>query len=208
MLTGNGASRVANVSASAGERKVGEYMIKVSLIAQACTFGAYVVILAVWHARVRKAGLLGKMRPVILALYTSSGLITTRCTYRIVEYFEGADGELYKREVYFWIFEAVLMLANSVLLNVMHPGKFLPQDNKVYLATDGKTEVQGPGWRDTRRWYWQIADPFDLRSCCGRSKQVEYWKTAVDECHPLESREGAVLPKGASGSRLDEEGSG
>lgn len=196
VMTGNGASRVANASASKGERKIGVYLIKVSLILQACTFGAYVAILAIWHVRVRREGLLSKkLRPVVLAMYASSALITIRCIYRIVEYFQGYGGELYSHEAYFWVFEAVLMLANSLLLNWMHPGRFLPQDNKVFLATDGKTEVQGPGWRDTRRWYWQLADIFDLRSCCGRTKQIEYWKNTEEEYLHLHSRDGSVVPK-------------
>jgi hypothetical protein len=55
-------------------------------------------------------------------------------------------------EAYFYVSEAVLMLANSVMLNAMHPGRLLPQDSRVYLAPDGLTELKGPGWRDPRRW--------------------------------------------------------
>lgn len=196
-MTGNGASRVANTSASPTEREIGEYLIKISLILQACTFAAYVGILAIWHFRVRRRGLLGqKLRPVVLAMYTSSAFITIRCIYRIIEYFQGTNSSLYTHEAYFWVFEAVLMLLNSVLLNWIHPGRFLPRDNAVFLAVDGKTEVRGPGWRDTRRWYWQCADPFDLRSCCGRSRQIEYWKQEGDQ-YRLVVRDGEVLAKGA-----------
>ena len=55
-------------------------------------------------------------------------------------------------EAYFYVFEVVVMLANSVMLNAMHPGRLLLQDSRVYLAPDGLTEVKGPGWRDPRRW--------------------------------------------------------
>jgi hypothetical protein len=67
------------------------------------------------------------------------------------------------------------MLANSVMLNAMHPGRLLPQDSRVYLATDGLTELKGPGWRDPRRWWWQAVDPFDFGGCCRRDAKYDFW---------------------------------
>jgi hypothetical protein len=67
------------------------------------------------------------------------------------------------------------MLANSVMLNVMHPGRLLPRDSTVYLGLDGVTELKGPGWRDPRRWWWQVVDPFDLGSCRRRDPKFDFW---------------------------------
>jgi len=78
-------------------------------------------------------------------------------------------------EAYFYVFEGVVMLANSVMLNAVHPGRLLPKDSRVYLAPDGITEMQGPGWRDPRRWWWQIADPFDFAGCCRRDAKHDFW---------------------------------
>ena len=35
------------------------------------------------------------------------------------------------------------MLINSALWNVWNPGRYLPRNNHIYLARDGKTEIQG-----------------------------------------------------------------
>jgi len=78
-------------------------------------------------------------------------------------------------EAYFYVFEGVVMLANSVMLNAMHPGRLLPQDSRVYLALDGVTELKGPGWRDPRRWWWQVMDPFDFAGCCRRDAKYDFW---------------------------------
>jgi hypothetical protein len=67
------------------------------------------------------------------------------------------------------------MLANSVVLNAMHPGRLLPQDSRVYLATDGLTELKGPGWRDPRRWWWQVVDPFDFAGCYRKGAKYDFW---------------------------------
>jgi tellurite resistance protein TehA-like permease len=128
---------------------MGEILVKTALILQAVIFTAYIAILAVWHIRVKRAGLLKRnLRTVVWVLYTSSTLITARCSYRIVEYFQGYTGEVYMHKVYFYVFDAVAMLLNSVLLNTYHPGRYFPRSNKLYLAMDGVTEVRGPGWRD------------------------------------------------------------
>lgn len=174
ILTGNATPKVANANASKGERLAGEYVIKVSLVMQACTFGACVLVLGVWHIRASQRALVTeKLRPLILALYASSALITSRCIYRIVEYFQGPDGEVCSHELYFWIFEAVFMLLKSEFLSIIHPALHLPQDNRVFLAMDGKTEVQGPGWKVSRKWYCHFADLFDLRSCCDGTKEKD-----------------------------------
>ena len=70
------------------------------------------------------------------------------------------------------------MLVNSVLLNVFHPARFLPQSNKIYLARDGVTELEGPGWIDKRHFLLTIFDPFDLGGLIqGRDKkETAFWE--------------------------------
>lgn len=86
-------------------------------------------------------------------------------------------------EAYFYVFEVLLMLSNSVMLNIMHPGRLLPKDSKIYLSTDGVTELKGPGWRDPRKWYWQFMDPFDFAGCCRKEEKYDFWN------HPEENAE-------------------
>lgn len=87
------------------------------------------------------------------------------------------------------------MLVNSVMLNVMHPGRLLPRDSRVYLGTDGTTELRGPGWRDPRKWYWQFADPFDFVGCCRRDPKFDFWnhpETTEDGREAMDISEGEV----------------
>jgi hypothetical protein len=83
------------------------------------------------------------------------------------------------------------MLANSVMLNVMHPGRLLPQDSRVYLAPDGLTELNGPGWRDPRRWWWQVVDPFDFGGCCRKDPKYDFW----NHPEPVGGEEGGVVAR-------------
>lgn len=82
------------------------------------------------------------------------------------------------------------MLVNSVMLNTMHPGRLLPQDSRVYLAPDGLTELKGPGWRDPRRWWWQVLDPFDFGGCCRKDAKHDFWNYP----EPFESQGGDGVP--------------
>ena len=139
-----------------------------------------------FHQKCAGAGVLSaKLRTVLLTLYASSLLILTRSIYRVVEYFEAANisdgdpGAVLRSEWYFWVFEATLMLVNSVLLNVNHPGRFLPRSNKIYLARDGVTELEGPGWVDKRPFLATLLDPFDLVGLFkGRDKETAFWESA------------------------------
>ena len=56
-------------------------------------------------------------------LYATSGLIMFRSVFRVVEYLQGNAGYLLSREVFLYIFDAVLMLAVMVLFNWVHPSQ-------------------------------------------------------------------------------------
>lgn len=70
------------------------------------------------------------------------------------------------------------MVLNTFLLNIRHPMRFLPRNNKVYLAEDGVTEIQGEGYEDRRKWYVTFLDPFDLVGAAkGRNMNQRFWQT-------------------------------
>jgi len=54
-------------------------------------------------------------------LFGTSMLIMVRSVFRAAEYLEGDDGYLLAHEAYLYIFDALLMLAVMVILNVVHP---------------------------------------------------------------------------------------
>ncbi|KAK8859754.1 RTA1 domain protein [Apiospora arundinis] len=112
------------------------------------------------HPQIRRG-----IRKIMLTLYVSMLLILVRCIYRLVEHtgdnhIEYDNVEAMKKvhpflryEHWFLIFEAGLMLINSGLWNVFHPGRFLPRNVQIYIARDGtEVEVQRPfddreGWQ-------------------------------------------------------------
>src|SRR5699024_3001182 len=96
--------------------------------------------------------------------------------YRIVEYFSVAKlkfreagfdpmsmSPIIRHEWFFYVFEAAVMACNCALFNARHPRRYLPRNNTIYLAQDGVTEVEGPGFKDPRPFWQTLVDPFDLR---------------------------------------------
>jgi hypothetical protein len=183
ILIGNGAWRMANSSMTDAQRQAGAHMVMASLCLQAALFAGFGVLAALFHRKALKAGVLKReMKTVLWVMYVSASIITVRCIYRLVEYVLGWDSEIYKNEVYFWIFEASIMWINSALLNVFHPGKRLPRSNGTFLAKDGVTERQGPGWDDDRPWPVTIFDPLDIWGLItGKDEETKFWDMSDEE---------------------------
>lgn len=183
ILIGQGAWRMANWSMTLAQRRLGAHLVTASLSLQAALFGAFGLLAAQFHIRASKAGVLSKdLRTVLLVLYVSASIVTIRCIYRLVEYIEGWDSAIYKNEVVFWIFEAVIMFLNTALLNFYHPGKRLPRSNSVFLDRDGVTERRGPGWADDRPWIVTLFDPFDVHGILtGKDKKTQFWDMSDEE---------------------------
>jgi hypothetical protein len=186
-----GAQRMVNTRLSAVEQKVGGDLVKAALIMQAMLFAIFILLGAIFHHRSSKARVLTKgLRSVLIVMYISSLIITARCIYRIVEFFEGYQGEVFTHETYFWVFEASIMFANTAMLNIWHPGRHLPRSNKVFLAQDGVTEMRGPGWEDSRPWLVTLMDPFDVVGLCtGRDKKTRFWELPPAELEALVSEQ-------------------
>ena len=62
-------------------------------------------------------------------------------------------------------------------MNIFPPAKYLPSNHKVYLAVDGKTEIEGPGMVDKRNFVMTVLDPFDLHGLVtGRDNKNKFWE--------------------------------
>lgn len=59
----------------------------------------------------------------LYALYVASMLILVRSVFRVIEYVMGNNGYLLKKELFLYIFDALLMFATMVWLNIVHPGE-------------------------------------------------------------------------------------
>lgn len=58
-------------------------------------------------------------------LYTASALIMIRSIFRVIEYLQGNNGYLLRREIFLYIFDALLMFVVMVLFNAIHPAKIM-----------------------------------------------------------------------------------
>ena len=189
-LNSNGASYSSNAKLPESKQQLGRDLLKAALIIQLCIMSSFLLLAAYFHRKCYKANLLpANLKAVLYTMYCSSTLIAIRTIYRTVEYLSisqvrvrpGFDpmsiSPIVRYEWFFWVFEALLMIINSVLLNARHPARFLPRNNKTYLAQDGVTEIEGPGYEDKRLFLWTIFDPFDIVGLVkGRHKGARYWE--------------------------------
>ncbi|MBE7181293.1 MAG: RTA1 domain-containing protein [Terriglobus roseus] len=182
VLIANGVARVANTGNSLHSRQVGEDLLRSALILQAVFFVIFALIGVRFQWACHKKGVLNRnLKTVLYVMYASCALITTRCVYRIVEYFQGFDGTIYDTEWYFWVFEATIMFLNTLLLNVFHPGRFLPASSKSFLGVDG-AEREGPGWEDKRAFLFRLLDPLDIYGLLiSRDKHAKFWEWTPEE---------------------------
>ncbi|KAL7900511.1 hypothetical protein HDV64DRAFT_192591 [Trichoderma sp. TUCIM 5745] len=165
-LNGVGASLSSNPSASPGTQTLGSHLILAVLIIQLVVITIFVGMTSTFHVKCIKASIPSKaVYALLFTLYMSMTLIFIRCIYRLVEHtgdtkVDITDLEALKQlnpllryEVYFYIFEATLMLLNSILWNVWNAGRLLPANPHIYLAQDGiEAMVEVPP--DTRS-IWQ-----------------------------------------------------
>lgn len=82
------------------------------------------------------------------------------------------------------------MLSNSFLWNGLHPRLYLPQDYHIYLAQDGITELEGPGWESKQNWIMTFIDPCGLTAMLvamtdKKPKEKPFWENNGFEHIPL-----------------------
>lgn len=160
-LNAVGVALVANPAGS--KQALGKHLTVAAVAIQVVVIIVFVVLAALFHFRfARRARLKSRgVRTVLLVLYTSMALIFARCVFRLVEHSGNTKidlddmevlrglSPLLRYEAYFYVFEASLMLINSWLWNIWHPGRFLPREHHIFLAQDG-TEVVGEKQEDSR----------------------------------------------------------
>lgn len=196
-LNGNGASYSSNQSLSQDKQDMGKDLMKAALLIQVVVIAAFLALAITFHRRCRARGIDSpKLYGALHTLYASEALLTVRTVYRVAEYWSVAKlhfgpgfdpmtlSPLVRYEWFFYVFEASLMLANSVLINVRHPRKYLPRSTKTYLAKDGVIEVTGPGYLDKRPFFVTLFDPFDIAGVVKGTtkKNSRFWdEPATDE---------------------------
>ncbi|KAJ4417212.1 hypothetical protein N0V85_001948 [Neurospora sp. IMI 360204] len=199
-LNSNGAALSANQSLRRWKQDIGRDLLKAALLIQLVVIALFLVLAGVFHRRCRRGGIKSaKLENVLYTLYASTILLTIRTIFRVVEYWSVADlhyddrsidpmsfSPIIRYEWFFYVFEASLMLVNHVLMNVRHPRRYLPKSTKTFLsARDGKTEVTGPGYKDSRPFWVTLVDPFDLAGLIKRKdRNARFWEE--DDGHKAE----------------------
>lgn len=151
-LNSVGVSLFANPVAEQSQQSLGKNLLLAAMVIQVVVVVTFFVMAGIFHFRCARAGFTRHHRAVTTPLYTlyaSMVLILIRCIYRLVEktMFKSVrvrDVEelkqlspLLRHEAFFYIFEATLMLVNSGIWNIWHPGRFLPRSHRVRLGPDG-----------------------------------------------------------------------
>jgi hypothetical protein len=131
LVQGAGAGFMAGSSANA--HNTGSLIIVGGLVIQLLFFSVFFVALIVFDTRCRHQSLSKCLVPyngntrlhwhtVVVALYIASTLISIRCVFRIIEFATGFNGYLQSHEVFFYIFDALPMVATMATFNIVVPG--------------------------------------------------------------------------------------
>lgn len=174
----------ATLMASAKDKKFlfqrGSALVAASLVLQAVVEIVFMGLVGLIHYRCTKSNMATRsVRTICIMLYGTSTLVFLRCIFRAIEAIsqlsilssstcDGTCNEILRHEWYLYAFEATPMVLYTLWLNLVHPGRFLPQKPNVFL--DGtKMERVGPGCIDRRSKWVTFVDPFDVNDK-GREK--------------------------------------
>jgi hypothetical protein len=186
-LTAVGAVRLSAANGDMDLLKNGETFISIALVLQGVVELLFMSFVALVHIRCARAKMLTpKVRTICIMLYGTSTLVLIRCIFRAIESFsnlsvissrtcDGTCQAVLRHEWYIYVFEAAPMVLYTYWLNIVHPGRFLPRNTKVYLDYNGVERV-GPGWKDHRTTWMTFVDPFDIRGrMSGNVDHEQYW---------------------------------
>jgi hypothetical protein len=175
----------------------GATLVAIAVVLQGVVEIAFIALTSLLHHRCAKAKMLPRnVLTMFIMLYGTSLLIIVRCVFRAVESFQlrsildgtgTKHGALLSHEWPLYVLETIPVIVYTYWLNIIHPGRFIPSDQRQYLDYDGKTERLGPGWIHKRPWFMFVADPFDFVGMLTMKKRDEFYREPerwpiVDEC--------------------------
>lgn len=191
-LNSLGVSLSANPSSSPEQQKLGSHLAVAAIVIQLGLIFTFIFIAALFHWRCSKRNIHAKsVKTLLIALYSSMGLILIRCIYRLVEHTGNTKIDLdnlesmktlspiLRYEVFFYIFEATFMLINSALWNIWNPGRFLPKDYHIYLSESGY-EIEGEPDTDSRPLLAKAANVLTFGILYRRKRQTSRFRELDD----------------------------
>jgi RTA1 like protein len=186
-LTAVGAVRLSSAGSDTSMLKNGGTFIAISATFLCVVQVLFMVTIGLMHHRCVRANMMtSKVHTVFIMLYGTSTLILIRSIFRAVESFVTASTigsgtcnascqALLRHEWYLYILEAAPMFVYTYWLNIVHPGKYLPGEPKIFLDFN-KTERVGPGWTDHRSRLMSFLDPFDFQGFLqGQPTHDKFW---------------------------------
>ncbi|KAK0708484.1 RTA1 domain protein [Lasiosphaeris hirsuta] len=176
LLTTIGIAYISNTTVPEKMLNLGATLTNASLVLQVFVTAVFFILAGIFHHCCR-SGFIDSpkaMRP-LLTCYASMLIILMRIIYRMVEHF-GTSSSAVRDEWAFYIFDATPLLVSLVVWNVMHPLRYLPESDVVYLAQDGVTLIKGPGWKDSRSFGETFFDPFAALTNSGGNHQKQFWQ--------------------------------
>ncbi|KAL1848550.1 hypothetical protein Daus18300_013560 [Diaporthe australafricana] len=108
---------------------IGNGLVIATLILQLLWFLFFVVVAVMFHRNMQKAPTPTAQRPdvrwqnYLVTLYIVSLLVMIRSLFRAIEYIEGKTGYLQSTEVFFYVFDSLLMFLAVVYLHWKHPSE-------------------------------------------------------------------------------------
>lgn len=109
--------------------KIGNGVVMASLILQLVWFAFFVVVASMFH---RSMGLMPtteaqrteiRWQNYLYTLYIVSFFVMIRSLFRAIEFIEGSGGYLQRTEVFFYIFDSLLLFVAVVYLHWKHPSE-------------------------------------------------------------------------------------
>lgn len=151
-LNSLGVAFTSNPKSSQAE--TGKVLILAAIGVQICLIFTFYCLVGIFHWRCNKNDVRAKPIPTLpFVMYASMSLILIRSIFRMVQHAGNSNVDianpeglkslspLLRYEWYVYVFEGVTMLANSLLWNVWHAGRYLPQTKNIFMGEDGRTEM-------------------------------------------------------------------
>lgn len=117
--------------------ETGERIVIAGLAVQLLFFGFFIFTSAFLHYRIRanqhlfprtdtaQPGFSNSWEAMLYCLYGACILIFIRSVFRVIEFVQGNDGYIMKREFLLYVFDALLIALQAILLLVVYPGKIV-----------------------------------------------------------------------------------
>ncbi|KAJ4298051.1 hypothetical protein N0V90_005950 [Kalmusia sp. IMI 367209] len=136
------------VMVTGNSMKTGERIILGGLFVQIIIFGLFVVIAAMFHARLKRQPTQASLdrsstwRSTMVMLYMVSALIMVRSIFRVVEYIMGSDGYPLRNEWTLYVFDAVLMFGVVAAFTWRFLGGVVPRKHSNRDAEEVSMQLQ------------------------------------------------------------------